>query len=402
MAEAYIYDALRTPRGKGKQGGALNQATPIYLAATVLRALRDRNNLDTSKVDDVVLGCVEPVGEQGADIARVAALYADYAITAPGVTVSRFCASGLEACNQAAAQVMSGQSDLVVGGGVESMSRVPMGSSGGAWPTDPQVASKTYFVPQGISADLIATKWGFSRKDVDSYAVESQRRAKRAWDEGRFARSIVPVRDLNGLAMLDNDEYMRPETTLESLSTLKPSFEELGRKYGFDSVILQRYPEVEAIDHVHHAGNSSGIVDGAAAILFGTKEMGERMGLKPRARVRSFASIGSEPSIMLTGPSYAAEKALKRAGMGVGDIDLYELNEAFAAVVLRFMQVLDVPHDKMNVNGGAIAMGHPLGATGAMILNTLIDELHRRKLRYGMATLCVGGGMGIATIVERV
>ena len=402
MTEAFIYDALRTPRGRGKQGGGLNQATPIHLAATALRALRDRNSLDTSLVDDVVLGCVEPVAEQGADIARVAALYADYAVTAAGVTVSRFCASGLEACNQAAAQVMSGQSDLVVGGGVESMSRVPMGSSGGAWPTDPQVASKTYFVPQGISADLIATKWGFSRKDVDSYAVESQRRAKRAWDEGRFARSIVPVRDLNGLAMLDNDEYMRPETTLESLSTLKPSFEELGRKYGFDSVILQRYPEVEAIDHVHHAGNSSGIVDGAAAILFGTKEMGERMGLKPRARVRSFASIGSEPSIMLTGPSYAAEKALKRAGMGVGDIDLYELNEAFAAVVLRFMQVLDVPHDKMNVNGGAIAMGHPLGATGAMILGTLLDELERRNLSTGLATLCVGAGMGTATIIERV
>ena len=402
MTEAFIYDALRTPSGRGKQGVGLNQATPIHLAATALRALRDRNSLDTSLVDDVVLGCVEPVAEQGADIARVAALYADYAVTAAGVTVSRFCASGLEACNQAAAQVMSGQSDLVVGGGVESMSRVPMGSSGGAWPTDPQVASKTYFVPQGISADLIATKWGFSRKDVDSYAVESQRRAKRAWDEGRFARSIVPVRDLNGLAMLDNDEYMRPETTLESLSTLKPSFEELGRKYGFDSVILQRYPEVEAIDHVHHAGNSSGIVDGAAAILFGTKEMGERMGLKPRARVRSFTSIGSEPSIMLTGPSYAAEKALKRAGMGVRDIDLYELNEAFAAVVLRFMQVLDVPHDKMNVNGGAIAMGHPLGATGAMILGTLLDELERRNLSTGLATLCVGAGMGTATIIERV
>ncbi len=401
MTEAYIYDALRTPRGKGKQGGGLNQATPIHLAATALRALRDRNDLDTSLVDDVVLGCVEPVMEQGADIARVAALYADYAVTAAGVTVSRFCASGLEACNQAAAQVMSGQSDLVVGGGVESMSRVPMGSSGGAWPADPQVASKTYFVPQGISADLIATKWGFSRRDVDSYAVESQRRAKRAWDEGRFARSIVPVRDLNGLVMLDNDEYMRPETTLESLSTLKPSFEELGGKYGFDSVILQRYPEVEAIEHVHHAGNSSGIVDGAAAILFGTKEMGERLGLKPRARIRSFASIGSEPSIMLTGPSYAAEKALKRAGMGVGDIDLYELNEAFAAVVLRFMQVLDVPHDKMNVNGGAIAMGHPLGATGAMILGTLLDELERRKLSTGLATLCVGAGMGTATIIER-
>jgi acetyl-CoA C-acetyltransferase len=402
MTEAFIFDALRTPRGKGKQGGALNQTTPIYLAATVLRALRERNGLDTSKVDDVVLGCVEPVGEQGADIARVAALYADYAISAPGVTVSRFCASGLEACNQAAAQVMSGQADLVVGGGVESMSRVPMFSSGGAWPIDPQVAAKTAFVPQGISADLIATKWGFSRRDVDAYALESQRRAKQAWDEGRFAKSIVPVKDINGLVMLANDEYMRPETTMESLASLKPAFQEQGEKYGFNSVILQRYPEVERINHVHHAGNSSGIVDGAAAVLFGTREMGAELGLKPRARVRSFASIGSEPSIMLTGPSYAAEKALRRAGMKIGDIDLFELNEAFAAVVLRFMQVLDVPHDRMNVNGGAIAMGHPLGATGAMILGTLLNELERRNLSTGLATLCVGAGMGTATIIERI
>jgi acetyl-CoA C-acetyltransferase len=401
MTEAFIYDALRTPRGKGKQGGALNQTTPVYLAATALRALRERNHLDTSKVDDVVLGCVEPVGEQGADIARVAALYADYAICVPGVTVSRFCASGLEACNQAAAQIMAGQADLVVGGGVESMSRVPMFSSGGAWPTDPQVAAKTAFVPQGISADLIATKWGFSRSDVDSYAAESQRRAKRAWDEGRFAKSIVPVKDINGLVMLERDETMRPETTLESLSQLKPAFLEQGEKYGFNSVILQRYPEVERINHVHHAGNSSGIVDGAAAVLFGTREMGTALGLTPRARVRSFASIGSEPSIMLTGPSYAAEKALKRAGMKVRDIDLFELNEAFAAVVLRFMQVLDVAHDRMNVNGGAIAMGHPLGATGAMILGTLLDELERRDLATGLATLCVGAGMGTATVIER-
>ncbi|MCF8151338.1 MAG: acetyl-CoA C-acetyltransferase [Burkholderiaceae bacterium] len=402
MTDAFIFDALRTPRGKGRQGGSLNQATPIHLAATALRALRERNNLDTSKVDDVVLGCVEPVGEQGADIARVAALYADYATSAPGVTVSRFCASGLEACNQAAAQVMSGQADLVVGGGVESMSRVPMFSSGGAWPTDPQVAAKTAFVPQGISADLIATKWGFSRHDVDAYAAESQRRAKQAWDEKRFAKSIVPVKDINGLVMLDHDEYMRPESTLESLSQLKPAFQEQGEKYGFNSVILQRYPEVERINHVHHAGNSSGIVDGAAAVLFGTREMGAALGLKPRARIRSFASIGSEPSIMLTGPSYAAEKALKRAGMSVKDIDLFELNEAFAAVVLRFMQVLDVSHDRMNVNGGAIAMGHPLGATGAMILGTLLDEMERRDLATGLATLCVGAGMGTATIIERV
>jgi acetyl-CoA C-acetyltransferase len=402
MTETYIFDAVRTPRGKGRKDGSLHSVTPITLAATALRALRDRNQLDTSYVDDVILGCVEPVAEQGACIARVAALYADYAQSAPGVTVSRFCASGLEACNQAASLVMSGQADLVVGGGVESMSRVPMFSSGGAWPTDPQVAAKTYFTPQGISADLIATKWGMSRTDVDSYAVESQRRAKAAWDDKRFARSIVPVKDINGQIILDRDEYMRPETTLESLSTLKPAFQEQGEKFGFDSVILQRYPEVERVNHVHHAGNSSGIVDGAAAVLFGTKEMGERLGLKPRARVRSFASIGSEPAIMLTGPSYAAEKALKRAGMAVGDIDLFELNEAFAAVVMRFMQVLNVSHDKMNVNGGAIAMGHPLGATGAMILGTLLDELERRNLSTGLATLCVGAGMGTATIIERV
>jgi acetyl-CoA C-acetyltransferase len=402
MADAYIFDAVRTPRGKGRKDGALHSVTPIELAATTLRALRDRNQLDTAYVDDVVLGCVEPVAEQGACIARVAALYADYAISAPGVTVSRFCASGLEACNQAAAQVMSGQADLVVGGGVESMSRVPMFSSGGAWPTDPQVAAKTYFTPQGISADLIATKWGMSRTDVDAYAVESQCRAKAAWDEQRFTRSIVPVRDINGQVILDRDEYMRPETTLDTLAMLKPAFQEQGEKYGFDSVILQRYPEVERINHVHHAGNSSGIVDGAAAVLFGTKEMGERLGLKPRARIRSFASVGSEPAIMLTGPSYAAEKALKRAGMNLSDIDLFELNEAFAAVVMRFMQVLNVSHEKMNVNGGAIAMGHPLGATGAMILGTLLDELERRDLSTGLVTLCVGAGMGTATIIERV
>ena len=402
MAEAYIFDAVRTPRGKGRKDGALHSVTPIELAATALRALRNRNALDTGYVDDVVLGCVEPVAEQGACIARVAALYADYAQSAPGVTVSRFCASGLEACNQAAAQVMSGQADLVVGGGVESMSRVPMFSSGGAWPTDPQVAAKTYFTPQGISADLIATKWGFSRTDVDAYAVESQRRAKAAWDEGRFARSIAPVTDLNGQVILDHDEYLRPETTLASLATLKPSFQEQGEKYGFDSVILQRYPEIERVDHVHHAGNSSGIVDGAAAVLFGTKEMGEKLGLKPRARVRSFASVGSEPAIMLTGPSYAAQKALKRAGMSVGNIDLFELNEAFAAVVLRFMQALDIDHNIINVNGGAIALGHPLGATGAMILGTLLDELERRDLSTGLATLCVGAGMGTATVIERV
>ena len=402
MTEAFIFDAVRTPRGKGKQGGSLNQATPIHLAATVLRAIRERNSLDTAHVDDVVLGCVEPVAEQGADIARVAALYADYAVTVPGVTVSRFCASGLEACNQAAAQIMAGQAALVVGGGVESMSRVPMFSSGGAWPTDPQVAFKTYFTPQGISADLIATKWGYSRGDLDSYAIESQRRAKHAWSQAYFQHSIVPVRDLNGLLLLDHDEYMRPQTTLADLAALKPAFQEQGEKFGFDSVILQRYPEVERIEHVHHAGNSSGIVDGAAAVLFGSKEIGEKLGLKARARIRSFASVGSEPAIMLTGPSHAAEKALHRAGMSVRDIDLFELNEAFAAVLLRFMQVLDVAHDRINVNGGAIAMGHPLGATGAMILGTLLDELERRNLATGLVTLCVGAGMGTATIIERI
>ncbi len=401
MAQAYIFDAVRTPRGKGKQGGSLNQATPIHLAATVLHAIRERNRLDTANVDDIVLGCVEPVGEQGADIARVAALYADYAVTAPGVTVSRFCASGLEACNQAAAQIMAGQAELVIGGGVESMSRVPMFSSGGAWPTDPQVAHKTYFTPQGVSADLIATKWGYSRGDVDGYAIESQRRAKHAWDNAYFRHSIVPVRDLNGLVMLDHDEHMRPQTTLADLAALKPAFLEQGEKFGFDSVILQRYPEVERIEHVHHAGNSSGIVDGAAAVLFGSREMGEKLGLKARARIRSFASVGSEPAIMLTGPSYAAEKALQRAGMSLKDIDLFELNEAFAAVVLRFMQVLEIPHERINVNGGAIAMGHPLGATGAMILGTLLDELERRDLATGLVTLCVGAGMGTATVIER-
>lgn len=402
MTEAYIYDAVRTPRGKGKQGGGLNEVTPMDLASAALRAVRDRNNLDTSLVDDVVLGCVEPVGEQGADIARVAVLNADYAETTAGVQINRFCASGLEAVNMASAQVMSGQSMAAIGGGVESMSRVPMGSSGGAWATDPEVAFKTYFVPQGISADLIATKYGYSRDDLDSYAVESQRRAANAWKNGYFRKSVVPVLDDNGLTILDRDEYMRPETTMQTLAALDPSFRVPGENFGFDAVAIQRYPEVERIKHVHHAGNSSGIVDGAAAVLIGSKEFGERTGLKPRARIRSFASIGSEPTIMLTGPSFSAEKALRKAGMKPGDIDLYELNEAFAAVVLRFMEVLSIPHDKINVNGGAIAMGHPLGATGAMILGTLLDELERRDLSTGLATLCVGAGMGTATIIERV
>jgi acetyl-CoA C-acetyltransferase len=383
--EAYIYDAVRTPRGKGKKDGSLHGVTPLRLAETALRAIRDRNRLDTSLVDDVVLGCVEPVGEQGACVGRVAVLAAGYAESTAGVQINRFCASGLEACNMAAAQVMAGQSDFAIGGGVESMSRVPMGASGGAWPVDPAIAIPQYFVPQGVSADTIATQSGYSRHDVDAYAG-----------------SIVPVRDQNGLTILDRDEMIRPQTTVDTLAQLKPSFAELGEQYGFDAVIRQRYPELERIEHVHHAGNSSGIVDGAAAVLIGSREAGERAGLKPRARIRSFASIGSEPSIMLTGPSYAAEKALKRAGMRAADIDLYELNEAFASVVLRFMEVMAVPHDRINVNGGAIAMGHPLGATGAMILGTLLDELERRGASTGLATLCVGAGMGTATIIERI
>ena len=402
MTDAFIYDAVRTPRGKGRSSGALHGTTPISLAITALQALRDRNTLDTAFVDDIILGCVEPAGEQGADIARVAAIAAGYHESVAGVQVNRFCASGLEACNMAAAKVMSGQSPLVIGGGVESMSRVPMGTSGGAWAIDPAVAIPTYFVPQGISADLIATLYGHSRSDVDSYAVESQRRAALAWAEGRFAKSIIPVRDVNSCVVLDRDEHMRAETTLESLAKLEPAFKVQGEKYGFDAVAMQRYPELERMTHIHHAGNSSGIVDGAAAVLIGSAEAGKQLGLKPRARIRSFASIGSEPTIMLTGPSYAAEKALKLAGMKANDIDLYELNEAFASVVLRFMEVMKVSHDKMNVNGGAIAMGHPLGATGAMILGTVLDELERRNLSTGLVTLCVGAGMGTATIIERV
>jgi acetyl-CoA C-acetyltransferase len=400
--EAYIYDAVRTPRGKGKKDGGLHGVTPLELSATTLRALRERNEFDTGLIDDVVLGVVSPVGEQGACIARTAVLQADYAQTVSGVQINRFCASGLEACNMAAAQVMSGQAQMAIGGGVEAMSRVPMGSDGGAWPVDPRSAQKNYFVPQGVSADAIATQSGYSRQDVDAYAAESHRRAQRAASAGWFDRSIVPVRDLNGLLVLGRDETIRPQTTVESLAALQPSFADLGEKYGFDAVLRQRYPEIERVRHVHHAGNSSGIVDGAAAVLFGNREIGNRLGMKPRARIRSFATIGSEPSIMLTGPSYAAEKALRIAGMSAADIDLYELNEAFAAVVLRFMDVMNVPHDKMNVNGGAIAMGHPLGATGAMILGTLLDELERRDLSTGLATLCVGAGMGIATIIERI
>jgi acetyl-CoA C-acetyltransferase len=403
MADAYIFDAVRTPRGKGKSSGSLHEITALSLATQALQAIRDRNGLDTSKVDDVVLGCVSPVGEQGSDIARLAVLNADYAETTAGVQINRFCASGLEAFNMAAAKVKSGEADMAIGGGVESMSRVPMGSDGGAWASDPSIAIKTYFAPQGIGADTIATKYGFSRDDVDAYAVESQKRAARAWAEGRFGKSIVPVKDQMGAIILDRDEHMRPDASMQSMAALEPSFVMQGEMMpGFDAVIMQRYPELERINHVHHAGNSSGIVDGAAAVLVGTREMGEALGLKPRARVKGMASIGSEPSIMLTGPEFVTAKVLKKLGMKASDIDLYELNEAFASVVLRMMQALDIPHDKMNVNGGAIAMGHPLGATGAMILGTVLDELERSDKETALITLCVGAGMGTATVIERV
>ncbi len=401
MTECFVYDTVRTPRGKGRKDGALHEVTALELGSQVLRNIRDRNKLDTSRVDDVVFGCVDPVGEQGSNIARIAVLNADYSESTAGVQINRFCASGLEACNMAAAQVMSGQSDMTIGGGVESMSRVGMGASGGAWATDPSVAIKTYFTPQGIGADLIATLDGFSRDDVDAYSVESQKRAANAWKNGYFKKSVTPVKDINGLTILDRDEHMRPDTSMQSLASLQPSFAMPG-EFAFDAVALQRYPEVEQINHVHHAGNSSGIVDGAAAVLMGTKEAGRSQGLTPRARIRAFASIGSEPCIMLTGPALVTQKVLQRAGMTAKDIDLFELNEAFASVVMRFMKVLDVPHEKINVNGGAIAMGHPLGATGAMILGTVLDELERRNLTTALVTLCVGAGMGTATIIERV
>jgi acetyl-CoA C-acetyltransferase len=401
MAEAYIYDAVRTPRGKGKNTGTLHEITALQLATQALKAIKDRNGLDTSKVDVVILGCVSPVGEQGSDIARIAVLNADYAETTAGVQVDRFCASGLEACNIAAAKVMTGEADMAIGGGVESMSRVPMGSSGGAWATNPEIAMKSYFAPQGIGADLIATKYGFSRDDVDAFAVESQKRAARAWKEGRFKKSVVPVKDQLGVTILAHDETIRGDTTMQTLAALNPSFEQMGAM-AFDDVVKQRYPEVEKINHVHHAGNSSGIVDGASAVLIGNKETGEALGLKPRARIKGFASIGSEPSIMLTGPSLVTKKLLAKLGMEVDDIDLYELNEAFASVVLRMMQHLDIPHEKMNVNGGAIAMGHPLGATGGMILGTVLDELERSDKETALTVLCVGAGMGTATVIERV
>jgi acetyl-CoA C-acetyltransferase len=400
--QTFIYDHVRTPRGKGKADGSLHEVTPVWLASRPLVALAQRNGLDTGAVDDVVMGCVVPVGEQGGNIARMAVLQADYAQTVPALQINRYCGSGLEAVALAAAQVMAGQSELAIGGGVEMMSRVPMGADGGAWAQDPQVAFKTYFVMQGVSADLLASLRGHSRADVDAYAAESHRRAAQAWAEGRFASSVVPVQDFIGLTLLDRDETIRPQTSLEGLGQLKPAFTEMGEKYGYDSVALQRYPQVERIQHVHHAGNSSGIVDGAAAVLVGNAEAGKRMGRKPRARIRSFAAIGSEPTLMLDGPSHAARKALARAGMQPGDIDLWELNEAFSSVVLTFMEELNLPHDRINVNGGAIAMGHPLGATGAMILGTVLDELERSGRHTALVSLCVAAGMGSAMVIERV
>jgi len=401
MTEAFIYDAIRTPRGKGKKDGSLYEVKPVNLLAGVLTELQRRNGFDTAQVDDVVMGVVSPIGEQGSVIAKVAALKAGWDFRASGVQVNRFCASGLEAVNMAAQKVRSGWEDLVVAGGVESMSRVPIGSDGGAWAQDPETNSATGFVPQGVGADLIATLEGFTRADVDAFAMESQKRAARAREAGYFERSVVPVKDFLDQTILAQDEFIKPHTTLEGLASLRPAFEQMGGM-GFDQVALTRYPQVERIHHVHHAGNSSGIVDGAAAVLVGSETAGKTHGLTPRARIVAAALSGADPTIMLTGPMPAARKALAKAGLTIDQIDLFEVNEAFAAVVMRFMKEMKVTHDKVNVNGGAIAMGHPLGATGAMILGTLIDELHRRKLRYGLATLCVGGGMGIATIVERI
>ncbi len=401
--QAFVYDALRTPRGRGKKTGSLHEVKPVDLVVGLLDEVRTRNpGLDPARVDDVVLGVVSPLGDQGGDIAKTAALAAGYPETVAGVQLNRFCASGLEAVNQAAARVRSGFEDLILAGGVESMSRVPMGSDGGAWAMDPATALTTSFVPQGIGADLIATLEGWTRQDVDAYAAESQARAAKAQANGYFDRSVVPVLDRNGLTVLDKDEFIRPGTTVESLAGLPPSFAAIGDQGGFDSVALEKYHWVERIDHVHHAGNSSGIVDGAALMAIGTEQVGTDLGLTPRARILATAVSGADPTIMLTGPAPASRKALAKAGLSVDDIDLWEMNEAFAAVAMRFMRDLGLSHEVVNVNGGAIALGHPLGATGAMILGTLIDELERRDLRYGLATLCVGGGMGIATVVERV
>ncbi|WP_413663610.1 acetyl-CoA C-acetyltransferase [Microbulbifer sp. ANSA003] len=399
--EAYIYDAIRTPRGRGKSSGALHEVKPITLLSDLLKELQTRNRFDTAKVDDIVMGCVTPIGDQGADIAKVAALAANWDWDIGGVTLNRFCASGAEAVNLAATKVRSGWEHLVVAGGVESMSRVPMGSDGGAWAMDPRTAIDTGFAPQGIGADLIATLGGFSREDVDNFALDSQHKAAAAWKRGAFEKSVIPVRDQNGLTILDHDQLVRPDASIEALAQLKPSFAGMG-DLCFDSIAISRYPQVESINHVHTAGNSSGIVDGAAALLIGSEQAGRDLGLSPRARIVSAAVVGTEPTIMLTGPAPATRKALKAAGLTVQDIDLFEVNEAFAAVVMRFQHELDVDPQKLNVNGGSIAMGHPLGATGAMLIGTVLDELEQRQLRYGLVTLCVGGGMGVATIIERV
>jgi acetyl-CoA C-acetyltransferase len=396
MPEAFIYDHVRTPRGKGKSDGSLHEVTALALATAPLKALKERNNLAANSIDDVVLGVVDPVGEAGGDIARFAAMNAGFDTSVPGIQINRFCASGLDAVNFAAAQVMSGQHELTIGGGAESMSRVGIMSSGAAWPMDPSMAVPSYFMPQGVAADLIATKYGFSRDNVD------QQRAAKAWNEGRFKNSVVPVKDINGLTILDKDEHMRPSTTMQSLGQLQASFAAMGAMGGFDAVAVQSHPEIEAVNYVHHAGNSSGIVDGAGAVLLGSAEAGKKRGLKPRAKIRAFANIGSEPAMMLTGPVDVTKKVLERSGMMLSDIDLFELNEAFASVVLRYIQAFEIDNDKINVNGGAIAMGHPLGATGAMILGTVLDELERTNKSTALVTLCIGGGMGTATIIERV
>jgi acetyl-CoA C-acetyltransferase len=402
MSDVFIYDAVRTPRGKGKADGSLHEVTAVELACTTLRALKARNSLETKLVEDVVLGCVDPVGEAGGDIARTAALGSGYALEVPGVQINRFCASGLDAIALASGQIAFGAKDVVIAGGVESMSRVGMSASGGAFAVDPSIAIPTFFMPQGVAADLIATKYGFSRVDCDAYAVQSQQRAAQAWAEGRFKRSIVPVKDINGITILAHDETIRGNATMQSLGALKPAFEQMGEMGGFNAVAVQSHPEVERVHYMHHAGNSSGIVDGAAAVLLGNQRGGQAMGLKPRGRIKGFATVGSDTALMLTGPVDVTKLLLKKTGMSLKDIDLFELNEAFASVVLRYQQAFDIPSDIINVNGGAIAMGHPLGATGAMILGTALDELERTNKNTALITLCVAAGMGIACIIERV
>ena len=402
MTNCYIYDCVRTPRGRGKPDGSLHEVSTLKLLVTSLESIKDRNNLKGSEVEDCVIGCVDPVGEAGGDIARAGTIAAGFGNDVPGVQINRFCASGLDAVNFAAAKVMSGQDKLTIGGGVESMSRVGLGASGGAWPVDPMIAIPSYFMPQGVSGDLIATKYGFSRNDVDAYAVESQRRAALAWSEGRFNKSIVPVKDLNGITILDRDEHMRPDATVEGMGRLNPSFKMYGEMAGFEAVAIQRYPEIEKLNYVHHAGNSSGIVDGSAAVLLGSREAGKSLGITPKARILGFTNIGSEPAIMLTGPVDVTKKLLKQTGIAIEDIDLFEVNEAFASVVLRYIQAFNLDPAKVNPNGGAIAMGHPLGATGAMLISHAVDELERTNKQTALVTLCIGAGMGTATIIERV